>query len=142
MRLRDAPFALRVVQRKEGIGALVYRRQGNVKGHNRLHRIARISNMQFNAGLPLFRDAAKETESKIRKLSPGPSYPLADDMGARVACYALVAKGLRNPDRLTRAMSHLRSSDGTEAAWWLGLVTRDPSGRALRALRVFTEAVK
>ncbi len=30
----------------------------------------------------------------------------------------------------------------TEAAWWLGLVRADDSGRALRALRILTEAVE
>jgi hypothetical protein len=59
-----------------------------------------------------------------------------------VACYALVAAGLRNPDRLHRAAGNLVHADGTEAAWWLGLMARPSGKRAVRALRILVEAVK
>ena len=58
-----------------------------------------------------------------------------------MACYAFVAQGLRNGERLLRAAGHLRHADGNEAAWWLGLLTRAEGGRAVRALRILTEAV-
>ena len=71
---------------------------------------------------------------------------VGDDVvfGHLVACYAHVAEGIRSADRLSRAAAHLQHADGAEAAWWLGLMTRerDHGGRAVRALRIFVEAVQ
>jgi hypothetical protein len=67
---------------------------------------------------------------------------LDEDWGARVACYALVASGLRNAERLHRASTTLQHADGTEAAWWFGLMTNSKGKRAVRALRILIEAVK
>ena len=72
----------------------------------------------------------------------GPWLPLDDDWGSRVACYAAVSEGLRNAERLARAATHLKTSDPTETAWWLGLMSEHGSGRAVRALRILVEAVE
>jgi hypothetical protein len=74
--------------------------------------------------------------------STGPFHPLESDWGPRVPCYALVAAGLRNAERLGRAAGHLQHADGAEAAWWLGIMARPNGKRAVRALRILTEAVK
>jgi hypothetical protein len=79
---------------------------------------------------------------ETRFLDVGPYYPLDADYGARVACFAIISAGLRDGARLMRAANHLRHADPNEAAWWLGLLTRDDNSRALRALRILTEAVK
>ena len=71
-----------------------------------------------------------------------PYYILDEDGGALVACYALVARGLRNASGLHNAADNLRRSDGTEAAWWMGLMTGGKRVRAMRALRILIEAVK
>jgi hypothetical protein len=54
----------------------------------------------------------------------------------------MVTSGLRDPERLMRAASQLRAANPDEAAWWLGLLSRDTGNRALRALRILTEAVE
>jgi len=138
--LRQAPFALRVVQRKDGKAAIVYRRAADAKGRDRLQRVAAISPLAYTAALGLLREAA----GRVGKgdLEAGPFYPLAADWGARAACYALVSGGLRNGERLRRAAGHLRHADPDEAAWWLGMAQRDDNQRALRALRILTEAVE
>jgi hypothetical protein len=59
-----------------------------------------------------------------------------------VAAFSLIARGLRSADGLHRAASHLQHADGTEAAWWLGLMERPGGKRAVRALRILSEAVK
>ncbi len=143
---RRAPFALRVVQRKGGRAAIVYRRQADATGRDRLGRLAAISPLGFTAALPLLRDAAVHSASEPQRkvaagLTAGPFYPLADDWGVRVACFALLAAGLLDGERLARAADHVRAADPNEAAWWLGLLTRGENRRALRALRILTEAV-
>jgi hypothetical protein len=77
-----------------------------------------------------------------RTLNPRQLHPLDPDWGARVACYARVAAGLRNGDRLHRAAAHLQHADGTEAAWWFGLMGGNQGKRAIRGLRILIEAVK
>jgi len=136
MNIREAPFALRVVQRKEGKAAIVYRRAADAKGRDRLQRVAAISPLAYTAAGGLLRDAADGD------LSTGPFHPLPEDWGARVACYALVASGLHNGERLRRAAGHLRHADADEAAWWLGLMQRNDEQRAQRALCILTEAVE
>ena len=157
--LRKAPFALRVVQRKEGRAAVVYRRRADVQGRDRLQRVAPISSLAFTAATPLLRDAVAKSMEAFEslqvnsntvqersqgqpELTTGPFHPMNADWGARVACYALIAAGLRDGERLMLAANHLRHADPDEAALWLGRLTRDDSLRALRALRILTEAVQ
>lgn len=142
MNVRQASFALRVVRRRAGDAAVIYRRRLDENGHERLTKIASISPLAFSAGAGLLRMAARGSNGETARLAPGPYLPLDHDWGARVACYALVAAGLRDPDRLHRAASHLQHADGAEAAWWLGLMARPGGKRALRALRILTEAVR
>lgn len=143
MTIREASFALRVVRRNAGDAAVLYRRSLTESQKERLTRIAAISPLAFSAGSGLLREAARKSTSQPTKLSYGPFHPLDPDWGARVACYALVAQGLRNASRLHRAAENLRHADGTEAAWWFGLIASRASGkRAVRALRILVEAVK
>jgi hypothetical protein len=142
MTLKKAPFALRVVRRREGLAALVYRRSLDGQRRERLTKIASISPLAFTAATPLLRAAVRNTGGPAARLSEGPFHPLDPDWGARVACFALVAAGLRNGERLYRAASHLQHADGAEAAWWLGLMTGRQGMRAIRALRILLEAVK
>lgn len=150
--IRQAPFALRVVQRSGGLAAIVYRRRANPAGRDYLQRVAAIAPLAFTAATPLLREAIARSEIAFpggetasagrRELSTGAFHPLDADWGARVACYALVAAGLRNGERLLRAAEHLRHADSDEAAWWLGRLGREDNARALRALRILTEAVQ
>ena len=172
MNVRQASFALRVVRRRGGQAAIVYRRALDAQGRERLLRVGAISPLAFMAGAGLLRAAAQASSrtasgSRARAaaegapasapaatppgdvrqarhpagLAPGPFYPLDPDWGARVACYALIAAGLRNAERLHRAAEHLRYADGIEAAWWYGLMGNSAGGRARRALRILLEAV-
>lgn len=143
-RLRRAPFALRVVQRKGGLAAIVYRRQGDAQGRDRLQRVAALAPLAYTAAAPMLRDAvtASPGAPPNGRLQPGPFYPLEEDWGARIACFGLLAAGLTDGERMLRAAGHLRRADPVQAAWWLGLLTRDDGGRALRALRILTEAVQ
>ena len=142
MKIRDANFALRVVRRKNGDAAIVYRRVLNYKQQERLTRIAAISPLAFSAGTPLLRSAVKATKGHKVLLTKGPFHPLNDEWGPRVACYAILAAGLKNPSRLHVAAENMRNADGAEAAWWLGLLMQTGNSRTIRALRVLTEAVK
>lgn len=145
MKIRQAPFALRVVRRRAGDAGVLYRRSLDSRHQERLSRIAPISPLAFSAGASLLRAAVRATSGGAGKLTPGPFHPLDPDWGARVACYVLVAAGLRNPERLHRAAGNLQHADGTEAAWWYGLMVARTSRngkRAVRALRILVEAVK
>jgi hypothetical protein len=142
MRIRQAPYALRVVRRRAGDAAIVYRRRLNRKGEERLDRIGAISPLAFSAGAGLLRAAVRAITGPGAKLTTGPFHPLDPDWGARVACYTLVASGLRNAERLHRAAENLRHADGAEAAWWFGLMSNSKGKRAIRALRILVEAVK
>jgi hypothetical protein len=141
MKIREATFALRVVRRRGGDAAILYRRRLTPSGKERLDRISAISPLAFSSGGGLLRAAVRASAGSGAKLTSGPFHPLDADWGARVGCYGLVASGLRNAGRLNKAASHLQHADGTEAAWWLGLITRPGGKRALRALRILTEAV-
>ena len=142
MTIRRANFALRVVRRRAGDASILYRRTLTENQEERLTRVAAISRLALSGGAGLLRDAVRAMSGKP-KLGYGPFHPLDPDWGARVACYALVAKGLRNASRLHRAAENLRHADGTEAAWWFGLMVNRSSGkRAVRALRILVEAVK
>ena len=147
LKVREAPFALRVVQRKEGQAAIIYRRRPDANGHDRLQRVAAISPLAFTAGLTLLRNAVSKSQSATAKtnglqLHEGHFYALNQDWGARLACFGLVAAGLRDAERLGKAGNHFVSADAAEAAWWLGFLTRDDNLRALRALRILVEAVE
>jgi hypothetical protein len=134
-----------VVRRRRGDAAILYRRSLDNKYQERLTRIAPISPLAFAAGAPLLRAAVRATTGASTKLAAGPYHPLDPDWGARVACYALVAAGLRNAERLHRAGANLQHADSTEAAWWYGLMGTRASRsakRAVRALRILAEAVK
>lgn len=140
MSVREASFALRVVRRRAGDAAILYRRTLNQRREERLTRITSISPLAFTAGLPLLRTAVRASAGPTAKLSVGPFHALDPDWGARVACYAKVASGLRRADRLSKSAGHLRESDAAEAAWWFSLMSRRDGARAVRALRILTEA--
>jgi len=140
LKVRQASFALRVVRRRTGDAAILYRRSLNENQDERLSRIAPISSLAFASGHALIRQAVRETLGRPVKLETGPFHPLDADWGARVACFAKVAFGLRNPDRLHKAAENIRASDATEAAWWFGLMNRPQGKRAVRAMRILTEA--
>lgn len=143
MKVREASFALRIVRRRSGDAAVLYRRRLDLKGRERLTKVTAISPLAFSAGSSLLRAAVRVMAGPSARLTPnGPFLPLDEDWGARAACYGLVAAGLRNPERLHRAAVNLHHADGTEAAWWLGHMARPGGTRAVRALRILVEAVK
>jgi len=143
MTVRESVFALRVVRRRGGDAGIIYRRTLTAKRLERLTRIRAISPLAFAAAMPLLRAAVRGSggSSGVR-LATGPYYPLDADWGARVACYAMVASGLRNGSRMARAAGQLKESDAAEAWWWLGAMSRRDGRRAIRALRILTEATK
>lgn len=138
--VRAAPFALRVVQRAGGLAGIVYRRRVNEKMEERFDRVAALSPLAFTAAGALVRAAVKAAGGPPR-LQPGPFQPLDADWGARLAGFALVARGLRDPRRLSRSAEHFRSADAAEAAAWLGRMQDGRGTRWVRALRIITEAV-
>lgn len=140
MNIRRAGFALRIVRRRAGDAAILYRRRLTERHEERLDRVAAVSPLAFAAGGVLLRGAVRAAGAG--KLAPGPFLPLDQDWGSRVACYALVASGLRNAERMHKAAENLRHADPTEAAWWFGLMSARNGRRAVRALRIFVEAVK
>lgn len=143
MKTREADFALRVVRRRRGDAAILYRRSLNKRHEERFTRVGPISPLAFTAGAPLLRAAVRKSSgSPTAKLNPGPYLALDEDWGVRVACYTLVAMGLRNPDRLHKAAVNLQQADATEAAWWFGIIGGNQRVRAVRALRILVEAVR
>ena len=179
--LRAAPFALRVVQRRGGRAAILYRRQADPAGRDRLQRVAALSPLAYSAGQSLLQEGLRDSAASLQPsasptpaqattsnpsglspsgrslkpqtpnpqpatrssaLAPGLFLPLDATWGARLACFALLAAGLRDGVRLLRAAERVRQSDPAQAAWWLGLLLRDESGRTLRAFRILTEAVQ
>lgn len=143
MTVREASFALRVVRRRQGDAGIIYRRTLTARRVERLTRIAAISPLAFSAAMPLLRAAVRGSGGSAGvRLATGPYHALDADWGARVACYALVASGLRDGGRLARSAAQLKDADAAEAAWWFGAMTRRDGRRAVRALRILTEAVK
>lgn len=142
MRIRQALFALRVVRRRGGDAAIVYRRRVNERHDERFDRIAAISPLAFTAGSTLLKAAVRSVGGTGARLTQGPFHPLDADWGARTACYALVAAGLRDAGRLHRAAENLRHADAAEAAWWFGIMSNGGGRRTIRALRILVEAVK
>jgi len=143
---REAPFAVRFFQRDDGLAARVYRRQADSRGRDRLMCIAKLSPPAVRAATGLLRQAMAESSGRRKSardlIAAGPCRPLDAEWGPRVACYAVVVAGLRDPVRLMNAARHLRTSSSDEAAWWLGLMDYGENRRALRALRILTEAVE
>jgi hypothetical protein len=142
LKIREAAFALQIVRRHAGDAAILYRRMLTARHEERFTRIVAISPLAYSAGIQLLRAAVRTTAGPAAKLTSGPFLPLDDDWGARVGCYALVAAGLRNADRLHKAATNLQHADGTEAAWWLGAMGNGSRRRAVRALRILVEAVR
>ncbi|HXK94769.1 MAG TPA: hypothetical protein PKV38_13930, partial [bacterium] len=99
MKVREASFALRVVRRREGDAAIIYRRVLNKNQEERLTKIAPISAQAFSSGAGLLRSAVRAIAGPKAKLEAGPYHPLDADWGARAACYALAVKGLRVASR-------------------------------------------
>ena len=142
MKIREASFALRVVRRRAGLAGILYRRRLTGKGEERFDRVAAISPLAFSAGTTLLRKAVRSVAGSEGGLTTGPFHPLDPDWGARVACYSLVARGLRNVEHLHKAATNLQHADGAEAAWWFGVMANSKGKRAVRALRILVEAVK
>jgi len=141
--VREASFALRVVRRRQGDAGILYRRALTARHVERLTRIKAISPLAFAAAMPLLRAAVRGSGGSAGvRLATGPYHALDADWGARVACYTLVASGLRDGGRLSRAAAQLKEADATEAAWWFAAMTRRDGRRAIRALRILTEATK
>lgn len=137
---RAAPFALRLVQRRDGLAGIVYRRRVNDRMEERFDRVAALSPLALTAASGLLRSAVRSGGSST-KLEPGPFRPIDADWGARVAGFALVARGLRDPRRLSKSAEHFRAADPAEAAAWFGRMQDGRGLRWVRALRIITEAV-
>jgi hypothetical protein len=142
MKIREASFAIRIVRRAAGDAAILYRRSLDEKRQERLTRVTSLSPLALAAGASLIRAATRGADPSRRKLDPGPYHPLDPDWGARVACYALVASGLKSAERLHKAAANLQQADAAEAAWWYGLMRNGKSSRVRRALRIIVEAVR
>ncbi len=108
----------------------------------RFDRVAAVGPLAFSAGARLMREGARAASGNGVRLAPGPFLSLDPDWGARIACYGLLARGLRNAWRLHKAAEQLRAADGAEAAWWFGLMINGSGQRAVRALRILVAAVK
>ena len=148
--IRQAPFALRIVQRKDGNAAILYRRKPNADANDRLQRIGALSPLVYTIAMPLLREGIARSadcerpmlRTSLNRLCTGAYYPLNADWGAKIACFAILAAGLRDAERLIKALGHLRHANPDEAAWWFRLLMREDNVRALRALRILTEAVE
>lgn len=139
---RAASFALYVVQRREGLAAIVYRRLVDDRMQERFKKVAALSPLSCTAAGTLLRTALKAA-GHAPKLAAGQGYqPLDPDWGARVACFALVARGLRDPRRLSKSAEYFRSADAAEAALWFGRMQGRAATRVIRAVRILTEAVQ
>ena len=60
MKVREAPFALRVVDRQAGRSGVVYRRRPDIRGRDRLQKVGALSPLAFSAAVPLLREGARE----------------------------------------------------------------------------------
>lgn len=135
-------YILKIRRSKGEIVGTLYRRHLDNQDEEKITRLAGISPRALLSGYPLLRVAVQDSQKQELLLEAGKCYELETDWGVRVACYALVASGLRDDDRLRQAAANLQYCDGAEAAWWLGLMTRPNGLRAVRALRILVEAVK
>jgi hypothetical protein len=143
MTLKQAPFALRLTRRKTGTAAIIYRRLTTDTGEQKLDRLAELDVEAYARGYPLLRNAVVAARPGTL-LEAGPYYPLDNDWGVRVGCYGKACEGIETPHRLDRTADLLLKSDPTEAAWWLGLMTRHNGHgkRAVRAFRILAEATE
>ena len=73
MTVREASFALRIVKRKTGAAAIVYRRSLTTDREERLTRVAAIGSLAYAAGASLLRAAVRG--AAITRLAPGPFTP-------------------------------------------------------------------
>lgn len=137
---RAAPFALRIVNRSQGLAAIVYRRRVNERMQERFDRVAALSPLALTAASGLLRAGVRAAGGSAR-LQPGPFQPIDADWGARIAGFALVARGLRDARRLSKSAEHFRAADPAEAAAWFGRMQDGRGRRWVRALRIITEAV-
>ena len=88
MTVREALFALRVVRRRNGDAAILYRRSLTSKRVERLTRVGALSPLAFTAAMPLLRSAIRASGGSAGiRLATGPYHPLDADWGARVGCY-------------------------------------------------------
>ncbi len=138
--LAEAPFALRVTRRREGLAAILYRREGRA-GRRRWARLGELRPVAYGAAQALLREAVRAVGGPAR-LAPGPWLPLDEDGGTRLGCFALLASGLADPLRLTTAAGHLRHADPGEVFYWFSQMQGPIGPRAIRALRILTEAVR
>jgi hypothetical protein len=106
----------------------------------RFDRVAALSPLALTAASGLLRQGVQASGGPAR-LEPGRFRPLDTDWGARIAGYAIVARGLRDPRRLSKSAEHFRTADPSEAAAWFGRMKDGRSMRWVRALRIITEAV-
>lgn len=144
--LHQSPFAVRIVQRRTGRAAIIYRRLADPQGRDRLQRVGALAPLAFSAALGMLQEGIAQASphangARNALLPPGLYLPLDAIWGARLGCFAILASGLRDGARLLRAAQHMREADAAQAAWWLGLLRQKDSTRALRALRILTEAV-
>ena len=65
-----------------------------------------------------------------------------ESMRGRSEASPILRCGIRKASALHSAARGLKRADGTEAAWWLGLMGGSRRIRAVRALRILVEAVK
>ncbi len=137
---RAAPFALRFVQRRDGLAGIIYRRRVNDRMEERFDRVAALSPLALTAGSGLLRAAVRAAGGPL-KFEAGPFRPIDADWGARVAGYEIVARGLRDARRLSKSAEHFRAADAAEAAAWFGRMQDGRAQRWVRALEIITEAV-
>ena len=135
---RPTTYSLRVRRRRDGLAATVLRLRLDDEGRERPARLISISPVALLEGGMLIREAIRSVEP-WPALEPG-TYPVDDDYGARLACYAAVVRGLRNREGMRNAASAILLLDGTEAAWWLAIMRDGRGRRGVRALRILVGA--
>ena len=155
MTLKEAPYAVRATRRNGAEVVHVYRREPDAKRRDRLQRLVTLGPLARQAGEALLRravDADPKPPVARRRgkgtgrpavwpLAVGPFRAVTAEWGARIALFALVARGLRDAARLPLAAGHVAEMTGTDAAWWVGLATGARADRGLRALRILVDAV-
>ena len=130
--LDTCDYALRVDRGR----AVVLRRRLDERGDDVLQPVSTIRGPAYG----LAEHWLARTATGMDRLLPG-TYPLNSDDGPRIALYALVAKGLRDVDRISDSLTCISGGDGNECAWWLGMIWAYCDDRPLRAVRVLVGAV-
>lgn len=141
-----APYAIQFRRSRDGQCVTVYR-YGLDGRHDREDYVpvAMLSPLAVAAGEPVLRAALRASGHSDVSPRVGVLLPLAGDAGPRVACYALLVRGLgaRNVEGMRRAADQFATADPVDAAWWLGMMTRPRGGdRAVRALRILAEVTE